>query len=391
MRGLSSLSTSHEAQYSSSTQSFRFDKSKMSVFSNRPPDCLHKSVNLWSREEVSHWLCFFGLSRFAPSFAHACIDGPKLLGLFMNPIAMDRLGVIDDIDKQQLTLAIQPMMMASTSTELTRNTTEPSLLLRIVDSVSNETGREMIVTTSGVKGGRSSEANDLVLLDTSISRSHFVIDYKDSTFLLDDAGSTLGTFVMVREEAELAANQVYQFGATEIRIASVSLQGVVIEMVSGTCRSGEAFVIAENAVLGRDPAADVSFSGDAQVSHKHAEILRRNDCYYLRDTQSTNSTWRRILSPFSVTTGDVFKVGGTVILVVDHRKQVNIIDEEPVAIEDVENVKEEDLCKLCFDRRIDTVMIPCGHMVVCRHCGKKVKDCPICRKPFDGIIRTFKA
>ena len=370
----------------------------MSVFNNRPPDCLHKSVNLWTRDEVGNWLCFFGLSRFSHSFASAGIDGPKLLGLFMNPIAMNRLGVIDDIDKQQLTLAIQPMMMASTSTDFGRSSMEASLLLRVVDSVSNETGREMVVSSLGVKGGRSSEANDLVLLDTSISRSHFTIEYADDAFLLNDLGSTLGTFVMIREETEIIANHIYQFGATELRILSVSShEGILVEVLKGICRSGDAFVIkAESSVIGRDPAADVSLSGDAQVSHKHAEIFKRNGCFFLRDTESTNSTWRRIITPFAITTGDVFKAGGTVILVVDHHKNAiaSVAEEEEAEVgdnNDLENVKEEDLCKLCFDRKIDTVMIPCGHMVVCRHCGKKVKDCPICRKPFDGIIRTFKA
>mmetsp|Transcript_30527 Transcript_30527/g.98362 ORF Transcript_30527/g.98362 Transcript_30527/m.98362 type:complete len:571 (+) Transcript_30527:806-2518(+) len=37
-------------------------------------------------------------------------------------------------------------------------------------------------------------------------------------------------------------------------------------------------------------------------------------------------------------------------------------------------------CKVCFDRRIQTVLIPCGHEALCKKCSKKIKVCPICRK-----------
>ena len=368
------------------------------MFSNRAPDCLNRPVNLWSREDVSSWLCFFGLSRFVSSFVTAGVDGPRLLGLFMNPVGMERLGVIDDTDKQQLTLAIQPMMMTpSPTTELGRGApTEPTLLLRIVDSISNETGREMVVTATGGRGGRSSESNDIVLLDTSISRSHFTVSFEASKFSLTDNGSSLGTFLMVREEVALEPMQVFQFGSSELRVAALTPSGVCFDVLKGSCRQGDAFCLSEG-VIGRDPLAHVSFSGDQQVSHKHAEVVARDGRYYLRDTESTNSTWMRLLpgEGVPITAQDVFKLGSTVILVAEDRRPAPPSDESEIeeAAEGAvnENIRDEDLCKLCFDRSFDTVMIPCGHMVVCRFCGKKCKDCPICRKPFDGIIRTFKA
>jgi len=360
----------------------------MSVYSNRSPTCLHRPVSSWTREDVSSWLCFFGLSRFVGAFLAASVDGSKLPGLFMNPVAMERLGVVDDLDKQQLTMAIQPMMM-SPPIEV-RSSSEPSMLLRVVDSVCNETGREMVVTATGLRCGRSSESNDIVLLDTAVSRSHFTIHLEDGCFQLQDNASSLGTFLMVRDEVALRPDYVFQFGSSELQVVTVSDRMVSVQVTKGSCRQGVT-VDLPGGVIGRDPAAQVSLAGDPQVSHKHAEVFERAGRWFLRDTESTNSTWRKLAasSPVPITTNDIFKIGGTVILVVEDLRPE--VEPEPETEKETGPIREEDLCKICFDRSIDTVMIPCGHMVVCRFCGKKVKDCPICRKPFDGIIRTFKA
>ena len=45
-------------------------------------------------------------------------------------------------------------------------------------------------------------------------------------------------------------------------------------------------------------------------------------------------------------------------------------------------------CKICFERRIQTVLIPCGHEVLCRKCSRKIKTCPICRKTVKSAQST---
>ena len=48
------------------------------------------------------------------------------------------------------------------------------------------------------------------------------------------------------------------------------------------------------------------------------------------------------------------------------------------------------ICTLCFDRFIDTVLVPCGHACVCSNCGESVNGtCPVCRKPVDQVVKTY--
>ena len=37
-------------------------------------------------------------------------------------------------------------------------------------------------------------------------------------------------------------------------------------------------------------------------------------------------------------------------------------------------------CKVCMDEDIDCVLLDCGHLVTCNQCGKKLRECPICRQ-----------
>ena len=47
------------------------------------------------------------------------------------------------------------------------------------------------------------------------------------------------------------------------------------------------------------------------------------------------------------------------------------------------------VCKICFDRTIDTVLLPCAHSLLCQLCASAVTDCPICRKSVSQVVRTF--
>lgn len=52
-----------------------------------------------------------------------------------------------------------------------------------------------------------------------------------------------------------------------------------------------------------------------------------------------------------------------------------------------------DWCIICYTNLIDSVIITCGHCIMCYECSKKCNNiCPICRKKFDDsqVIKMYK-
>jgi hypothetical protein len=49
-------------------------------------------------------------------------------------------------------------------------------------------------------------------------------------------------------------------------------------------------------------------------------------------------------------------------------------------------------CSICYDAKVDTVIVPCGHLCVCFECSKHLEPparCPICRIEIEKIIKAF--
>jgi Copine/Zinc finger, C3HC4 type (RING finger)/C2 domain len=46
----------------------------------------------------------------------------------------------------------------------------------------------------------------------------------------------------------------------------------------------------------------------------------------------------------------------------------------------------EPLCKMCYEKDIDVVLLPCGHLVVCQSCATDV--CPLCGQKVNRIAKT---
>lgn len=53
--------------------------------------------------------------------------------------------------------------------------------------------------------------------------------------------------------------------------------------------------------------------------------------------------------------------------------------------EQLRRLQEEKLCKICMDRNIAVVFVPCGHLVTCKQCAEAVDKCPMCY-----TVITFK-
>lgn len=56
--------------------------------------------------------------------------------------------------------------------------------------------------------------------------------------------------------------------------------------------------------------------------------------------------------------------------------------------EQLQRLQEERTCKVCLDRAVSIVFVPCGHLV-CAECAPNLQLCPICRAPIRSCVRTF--
>ncbi|KAK0168560.1 hypothetical protein PV327_002346 [Microctonus hyperodae] len=64
----------------------------------------------------------------------------------------------------------------------------------------------------------------------------------------------------------------------------------------------------------------------------------------------------------------------------------------PLSLEEENRrLKEARLCKICMDREVGVVFLPCGHLVTCVHCAPSLSDCPMCRQEIRATVRTFLA
>jgi len=52
-------------------------------------------------------------------------------------------------------------------------------------------------------------------------------------------------------------------------------------------------------------------------------------------------------------------------------------------------LKEARICKICMDSEVGVVFLPCGHLICCVNCAPSLKDCPMCRQPIHGTVKTY--
>lgn len=66
---------------------------------------------------------------------------------------------------------------------------------------------------------------------------------------------------------------------------------------------------------------------------------------------------------------------------------VNLFDDMQKLQQQLQDIKEQTMCPVCFDR-IKNMVFLCGHGV-CQYCGDQIEGCPICRKTVEKRILLF--
>ena len=47
-------------------------------------------------------------------------------------------------------------------------------------------------------------------------------------------------------------------------------------------------------------------------------------------------------------------------------------------------------CRICFDRPVDVLLLPCKHLVMCSSCAAmSKKTCPMCRERISETLRVY--
>mmetsp|Transcript_83459 Transcript_83459/g.183442 ORF Transcript_83459/g.183442 Transcript_83459/m.183442 type:complete len:525 (+) Transcript_83459:194-1768(+) len=285
------------------------------------PQDLIKDPRLWTVDDIQCWLHWLGIGEHAGTFAARGVDGVALLQLSAGGnAAWGELGVLDPAQQQVLNSAVEPLCNFRDS-----DGTRSSLALHAIEGP--VAGEVFFIGSDGITGGRHSASNSIVLPENYVSRRHFHISCSsEGRFLLEDVGSTTGTFLMVKELV-LRDEMVLQIGTTELGVM-ISGSTCTIYVSEGPDRDVRASIqLGEALVIGREasPERNGLCIRDPQISAYHCEIhsAPSRGQFILEDRFSTNRTWLRLAPDgqqsrtFPIAAGDLFKVGSTLFHVVD--------------------------------------------------------------------------
>jgi putative serine protease PepD len=191
----------------------------------------------------------------------------------------------------------------------------------------------MVSLVGRMRLGRGSHT-DILLEDSAASREHAEIEVTAGGVVLNDLGSSNGTFV---NEVKLAGPRLLHDGdsirigrstltfhqphmaqaaTTEIPLPAAEGATVMWETQEPLClvrADGQRFAVTHSLRLGRDPDCELVLD-DRSASHQHARIDLVAGQASVIDLKSSNGTWvngRRISGPHPLKHGDHLQVGDT--------------------------------------------------------------------------------
>ncbi|MCA8998535.1 MAG: FHA domain-containing protein, partial [Planctomycetaceae bacterium] len=162
----------------------------------------------------------------------------------------------------------------------------------------------------GLMIGRE-EGNDIVLPYPMVSARHARIVPANGSYLLEDLGSSNGTFLNSPsnriQKSPLNPTDVVYFGS--MRVPASRLIGKTVK--AGAQSQQEVGFRGEEMVLGRDPSCDQVLAYP-MISGRHARIFRRDGSLLVEDLGSANGTFvngHRIRGATPIEPGDTIGLG----------------------------------------------------------------------------------
>lgn len=212
--------------------------------------------------------------------------------------------------------------------------------LRWVDPSTNEKREYLLNEGATATIGRSSN-NDIQIPEQHVSRQHAVISYRDGIFMIDDLGSSNGSFVndqLVEEPFPLFAGDTIRLFEPIIEFLAVIAGDSIDEhstIIEATNPDGQGSLIVTNGpqegqtiplllhevTIGRatSTASWEILLQDPSVSRPHARLEKQNTQWHITDLNSSNGTSvnNKRLEPKAevpLRDGDKIELGGSILL-----------------------------------------------------------------------------
>ena len=440
----------------------------------------------WTEEEVINWLNLIGMSQYIENFKEMKIDGLIILDLDENDLKtellikkklhlkkiMKGLEILKEYENflillEDKKIKNKEILVENKKIEIEESfdeiTSKSELTARdegndkikkkkvinsdyiIIKSLENPSNFEYVINNEIVTIGRHS-SNNIVIFDEIISRHHAKVIKKKKGFYLKDCGSTIGTFLKIREPIKIEKNMIFEIGSYQFKITNLFVKEstdfenkILDSFVEFSCylkldnNNSENSEIEENfffklqsgETIGRKLNNTINFESDLHLSNIHCKINLIEDHFYFEDIKSTNGSWLRFSDEqkkskkFLLKNNDIFKIGNNSIYEVSLKSTKRKKKEEEKFIEKEEKIEKEeyiekeefivkeefecflnfesnieekdDFCKLCKDTEKNCLIMPCKHNVACMECCDKLDKCPLCGVRILEIMKIFKS
>lgn len=73
--------------------------------------------------------------------------------------------------------------------------------------------------------------------------------------------------------------------------------------------------------------------------------------------------------------------------------EIDLSRRGPVSVDvlrqDNERMRDQRRCKRCNESQVETLFLPCRHLVACEHCADEVENCFVCDTKILGTVRIY--
>lgn len=116
---------------------------------------------------------------------------------------------------------------------------------------------------------------------------------------------------------------------------------------------------------------------------------RQNDLYFIKLLCEDFDIFSRTTSSISSLFDLEDNYGGDAACQELTRQNFLLKQQERDIRRKLELEQKRSFCKVCTEKSINTVLLECAHFLLCEHCARNAKQCPVCKKEIVRVIVTY--